>query len=77
MTTDVLNAVSPTDPDLRKVKLLTVNQVAEILKLGRTTIYHLLRRQDNALPAVQIGGATRIALLDLEAWLRREKRGVR
>ena len=62
------------DPLLRRCQLLKVDEVASLLGLGRTSVYRLFQRQHDALPAVRIGGSTRVPLDALERWIRLEQR---
>ena len=62
------------DPQLQHCRLLSIAQVASLLSLGRTSTYRLLQRQHDSLPAVRIGGSTRVPLDALERWIRREQR---
>ena len=58
------------------LQLLTIRDVMNITKLGRTKIYELLR--DGELPCIRIGRSVRIRRDELEAWLERrrdDKRG--
>lgn len=48
-------------------ELLTVEDVADILKVGRTTIYELLN--SGALPSVKIGRCRRVLRSDLNAYI--------
>jgi excisionase family DNA binding protein len=48
--------------------LLTVVQAAEILSVGRSTVYELLYAKQ--LPSVKIGNCRRIKRSDLEAYVR-------
>ena len=47
--------------------LLRVEEAAEALSLGRSTVYELIR--DGELPVVKIGRATRIPVQAVEAWV--------
>jgi excisionase family DNA binding protein len=64
-----------TKPSVEIAPLLTIPQVAEILNVGRTTVYDLIHRE--GLPAVPLGGRgnLRISQASLQQWLQeREKR---
>jgi excisionase family DNA binding protein len=50
-------------------ELLTVEQVADILKLGRTSIYELMASGD--LPSVKINRCRRVLRSDLNAYIGR------
>lgn len=58
-----------TTPLAEIVPLLTIPQVAEILNVGRTTVYDLIRRE--GLPAVPLGGRgnLRVVQSSLLQWL--------
>ncbi len=47
--------------------LVTVEEAAQILRVGRTLIYQQVRR--GALPSVRVGRCRRIALVDLERFV--------
>ncbi len=55
-------ATQPVDP-----LLVTVEEAAQILRVGRTLIYQQVRR--GALPSVRVGRCRRIALVDLERFV--------
>ncbi|MBI5284955.1 MAG: helix-turn-helix domain-containing protein [Chloroflexi bacterium] len=48
--------------------LLTVAEAAQRIRLGRSFTYDLIRR--GTLPSVKIGGARRVAVADLEEFVR-------
>lgn len=50
-------------------ELLTIEQVADILKVGRTTVYELLSSGD--LPSVTIRRCRRVLRSDLSAYIAR------
>jgi excisionase family DNA binding protein len=50
-------------------ELLTVDQVADILKLGRTKLYEIMDRGD--LPSIRIGRSRRILRSDLNCYIAR------
>ncbi len=59
--------------------LLTIDETAELLSLGKSTIYELVARKE--LPAVKRGKSLRFARQDIEAYVERlrtppEPRGV-
>lgn len=54
---------------MRDTLLLTVNEVAEQLRLGRPTVYRLIAMGE--IPVVKIGRATRVAAADLERFVQR------
>lgn len=47
--------------------LLTIKEVQDITRLGRTKVYELMR--DGELPVVRIGRAIRVRREALEQWL--------
>lgn len=51
-------------------KLLKVNEVAEILGLGRLSTYQLCHRAD--FPALRLGRAIRVPADALDEWIRRQ-----
>lgn len=52
-------------PELESV--LTINEVAQILRMHPTTIYRLVKRGE--LPGFKIGGAWRISKASLDSFL--------
>ena len=48
--------------------LLTVPEAAQLLSLGRTTVYGLIR--SSRLPVVKIGGCTRVPVEGPVEWVR-------
>lgn len=50
------------------MKLLTVSETAEILKLSNYQVYTLIKK--GILPSVRIGKSIRIIQDDLEQWIR-------
>jgi excisionase family DNA binding protein len=68
MTSEVVKLVKRTS--MRRTELesvLTVPEVAEILRVHSTTIYRLVKRGD--LPGFKIGGNWRINRASLDLWL--------
>lgn len=57
---------SPSDGKL----LLTVEEVAKLTSLGRSTIYLLIARGE--IPSITIGRSRRIPIEALRTWIRRE-----
>jgi excisionase family DNA binding protein len=51
--------------------LLRAEEAQEILGLGRTKVYELIRTKE--LPSVKIGGSVRIPLDELKEWIRQKK----
>jgi excisionase family DNA binding protein len=65
------------DPALRRVKLLSLAQVAELLGVDRATVWRW-RRTANPLPVVFLPGKiVRVRLPDLERWLADEDEAAR
>jgi excisionase family DNA binding protein len=58
---------SPTIPE-RGPRLLTPDEVAEILRVSKTTIYRIVERR--VLRFYRISGSLRFALADVEEYLR-------
>lgn len=54
--------------------LLTVSQAAELLQLGRDTMYHLTHV--DGFPAIRLGRAVRINRAALQAWLDQNNGGI-
>lgn len=52
-------------------RLLTVGEVAEQLRLGRTKVYGLIKQE--GLPVVRFGRRVRISQDDLSIWLAKRK----
>jgi excisionase family DNA binding protein len=52
--------------------LLTVEEAAEVLSLGRTTVYNLIRAGD--LDSVRIGRARRVSMDALRTFLKERQR---
>ncbi len=48
--------------------LITVEEAAKLLKIGKTKMYELIRNED--LPVVRFGKVVRIDMTDLQAWLK-------
>ena len=80
LATQQLDAI---DPALRRVKLLRLEQVAELLGVDRATVWRW-RRKANPLPVVFLPGrgekrraVARVKLTDLEQWLADENEAAR
>lgn len=56
------DAAPPVDP-----LLVTVEEAARLLRVGRTLIYQQVRR--GTLPSVRVGRCRRIAIVDLERYV--------
>lgn len=73
MTSAVAQPVEPTDRDRRRVKLLTMAEVGELLGVSRQTAWRWRRRRENPLPVVFLPGrVVRVPLARLERWLAEE-----
>ena len=57
--------------DLEIKKLLTAEEVIEILNIKKSTFYSLVHRKE--LPAMRIGGSIRVDPTDLLAYLNKKK----
>ena len=57
----------PSAPPAVNPLLVTVEEAAHLLRVGRTLIYQQVRR--GALPSVRVGRCRRIALVDLERFV--------
>lgn len=51
--------------------LLTLVEAGEVLGIGRTRMYQLVRRKE--LPVVRVGRLVRVRKADLEAWIAARK----
>jgi|HubBroStandDraft_1064217.scaffolds.fasta_scaffold43520_3 excisionase family DNA binding protein len=68
MTLEVVNLVKRTSMTrTEREAVLTVPEVAEILRVHSTTIYRLVKRGE--LPGFKIGGNWRINRASLDLWL--------
>jgi excisionase family DNA binding protein len=52
--------------------MLTIPEVAAMLKIGRTKVYELIKT-DN-FPFVQIGSAKRVPIVSLNEWLKQRQK---
>jgi excisionase family DNA binding protein len=59
------------DSENAPARLLTVGEVAEQLRLGRTKVYGLIKQE--GLPVVRFGRRVRISQDDLSTWLAKRK----
>ena len=55
------------------MKVLTVDEVASLLKLTRVTIYRMAKAGD--IPALKVGKVWRFPEAEIEAWLSEKIRG--
>ena len=55
-------------------KLLTINQVAELLQVSRPTVYEYMDDKKHPLPVIYLGDRTpRFRKSDIEAWLQAKR----
>jgi putative molybdopterin biosynthesis protein len=54
-------------PELRQTQLLTPQEVADVLKLGKSTIYQMVKRGE--LPHILINHSVRIPANALTKWI--------
>ncbi len=52
-------------------KILTVSEMANLLKISRSKAYHLVK--DTTFPVIKIGKCIRINKKELESWLHNAK----
>ncbi|WP_081690456.1 helix-turn-helix domain-containing protein [Conexibacter woesei] len=50
-------------------RLLTAQDVADLLAVPRSSIYEYARRQENPLPSIPVGRHRRFHRPDVETWL--------
>jgi excisionase family DNA binding protein len=50
-------------------RLLTAEDVAELLAIPRSSVYEYARRQHNPLPSIPVGRHRRFYRADVESWL--------
>ena len=50
--------------------LLTVDEAAQVLRIGRNTCYELIRQ--GQIPSIRLGRLIRVPRFSLESWLARE-----
>lgn len=55
-----------------RAEVLTIPQVAERLKVSRNTVYRLISAGE--IPVVEVGSVSRIAEVDLQDYIDRNKR---
>jgi excisionase family DNA binding protein len=60
---------SPAMPTLLATPLMKADEVADLLRVSRDTIFELARRQTDPLPSVKVGRARRFIRARVEAWL--------
>ena len=58
------------------MNILTLDDVAEILKMKRNAVYEMTRsrsqaRQDHPIPFIKVAGNVRFLRSDVEAWLQK------
>lgn len=54
--------------------LVTIEEAADLLKIGRSTMYKLSGGTNPEIPKVKIGTCTRIAVDDIKAYVDRQRR---
>ena len=54
--------------------LLTIQEVAQVLKLSRSTIYRLIDHEPGFPPVIKIGGGKRIAESDLKRYIENRRK---
>ena len=65
-----VETIIPDDPALKRVKLLTAKQVAELLGVHLATVWRLTQRVENPLPVVRFGERiTRFRLTEVEEFI--------
>lgn len=71
MTPPTTPPTPPTTPsgDLSEVKLMTVAEVAAVMRVSKMTVYRLVHSGE--LPAVRVGRSFRVSEADLDDYLRR------
>lgn len=55
--------------DVVGARLLDTHQVLEILKISKSNLYRLIRREKDPLPYIKIGRSTRYPLDKLRSWM--------
>jgi len=63
--------MSKTDGSGDKRQLMTLEEVAEHLRLGKRTTYRMAK--EGELPAFKIGGAWRFDRVDIDQWIQEQK----
>ncbi len=58
--------------ETRTAEFLTVSEAAALCRLGRSTVYMLIRKGE--FPAVRFGSAVRVPAETLAEWLRQQTR---
>ena len=70
MRADLRQPVEPSDRERRRVKLLSLGDVAELLGVERSTVWRWRRRRSNPLPVTFLPSRTvRVPLPALERWI--------
>ena len=59
-------------PDGKNTQLLSVQEVSEMLGMGKSWVYQQIRSGE--LPSVQLGGSTKVEHTDLEEYLDKRRR---
>lgn len=53
-------------------EILTLTEVADLLKVAEKTVYTMVKRRD--LPAFKVGGQWRFQRTDLLSWIEQQKK---
>jgi excisionase family DNA binding protein len=59
-------------------EILTVAELAALLKISRSHVYVLVKSQSNPLPALHLGTSVRFRKVDVDEWMQKlsESEGV-
>jgi len=64
------------DPQGNRKELLTIEEIAELLKVPKTWIYQRTReRSSSTIPHFKVGKYLRFSLSEVQAWLQDQRRG--
>ena len=55
--------------------LIRPEDLAEMWQVGKSSVYDLLKRQNDSLPGYKLGASWRIDPLEAAAWLQAQKNG--
>jgi excisionase family DNA binding protein len=67
-------AFAKMDLVMNEEKILTLQEVAEYLKVSVEQVYRFVKRDDNPLPVIIISDKTkRVRMSELQAWLSQQK----
>lgn len=56
---------------MAKTEWLTIDELADYLKLGRTTLYRMA--QDGSIPATKLGNQWRFDRDEIDTWMKRQR----